>query len=121
VLNLLSLQLQCELNCRTSVQDVTAPGNDTPDMDVPTKIAVVLREGLETWQALNVTAFLASGVAAGWGELIGQPYQDGSGNKYLPMFSRPVLVFQGSGDEMARTHRRSLDRGMVIAVYTRAW
>jgi hypothetical protein len=119
VLNLLSLQLQWILKCRTSVQDVTVPSNDTPGMDVPTKITIVLREGLETWQALNVTAFLASGVAAGWGELIGQPYEDGSGNKYLPMFGRPVLVFQGSGDEVARTHRRALDRGMVIAVYTR--
>ena len=31
-------------------------------MRFDTKIAIVLRDDLETWQELNVTAFLASGV-----------------------------------------------------------
>jgi len=33
-------------------------------MRFDTKIAIVLRDDLETWQKLNVTAFLSSGIAA---------------------------------------------------------
>jgi hypothetical protein len=51
-----------------------------------TKIAVLLREDLLPWQALNVTAFLASGVAGTMPELVGEPYRDGDGTEYLPMF-----------------------------------
>jgi hypothetical protein len=60
-------------------------------MTVP-KIAVVLRDDLAAWQRLNVTAFLASGVAARFGELVGADYQDADGVDYLPMFGHPVLV-----------------------------
>src|SRR5262249_35792061 len=55
-------------------------------MRFDTKIAVVVRSDLATWQKLNVTAFLASGVAAGVDEVAGKPYEDGSGNRYLEMF-----------------------------------
>ena len=47
-------------------------------MRFDTKIAIVLRDDLETWQKLNVTAFLASGVAAN-PELLGEPYADADG------------------------------------------
>ena len=66
-------------------------------MRFDTKIAVAVRSDLETWQKLNVTAFLASGVAAGVAEVAGKPYEDGSGNRYLEMFRQPVLVYTGSG------------------------
>ena len=35
-------------------------------MRFDTKIAIVVRGDLAAWQRLNVTAFLASGIAAGW-------------------------------------------------------
>ena len=41
-----------------------------------TKIAVLLREDLEVWQRLNVTAFLVSGIAQRAPEVIGEPYAD---------------------------------------------
>ena len=47
-----------------------------------TKIAVVIRTDLETWQKLNVASFLTSGIAAAFPECIGQPYADGSGTPY---------------------------------------
>jgi len=61
-------------------------------MRFDTKIAMAVREDLAAWQKLNVTAFLASAVAGGRPEVIGERYQDGSGNYYRPMFRQPVLV-----------------------------
>ena len=51
-----------------------------------TKIAIAVRADLQQWQKLNVTAFLASGIAASTGEVIGKPYEDDSGNSYLELF-----------------------------------
>lgn len=41
-----------------------------------TKIAVLLREDLEPWQRLNVTAFLVSGLGTTVPEVIGEPYEE---------------------------------------------
>lgn len=88
-------------------------------MESRKKIAVVLRADLAGWQALNVTAFLASGVAAGFPELIGKPYEDASGNAYLPLFGLPVVVLGGTAEQLARAHRSALERGLGLAVYSR--
>ncbi len=61
-----------------------------------TKIVVVLRDDLEVWQRLNVTAFLVSGIGRRAPEVIGEPYADADGTEYLPMFRQPVLVLTGS-------------------------
>lgn len=45
-------------------------------MRFDTKIAIAVRADLEQWQKLNVTAFLASGIAAGMPETSGKPYED---------------------------------------------
>ena len=58
------------------------------------KLAVVLRTDLANWQRANVTAFLVSGIAGTVPSVVGEPYVDGSGNRYLPMFRQPVLVFE---------------------------
>ncbi|MCZ9340882.1 DUF2000 family protein, partial [Streptomyces sp. TRM76130] len=47
---------------------------DTGPVRFDTKIAVLLREDLETWQRLNVTAFLVSGLGPQVPEVIGEPY-----------------------------------------------
>ena len=57
-------------------------------MRFDTKIAIVLRDDLETWQKLNVTAFLASGVAAN-AELLGEPYTDADGTLYRRCSASP--------------------------------
>jgi hypothetical protein len=87
-------------------------------MRFDTKIAIAVRSDLAVWQKLNVTAFLASGIAAGIDEVAGKPYEDGSGNRYLEMFRQPVLVYAASGDELAAIRERAVSRGMPAAVYT---
>lgn len=86
-------------------------------MRFDTKIGIVVRDDLASWQALNVTAFLSSAIA-GIGELLGEPYRDGSGNEYLPMLRQPVLVFTGDAAALTRTHERALSRGVGLAIYT---
>jgi hypothetical protein len=83
-----------------------------------TKIAVVVRDDLPVWQRLNVCAFLVSGVAAAVPELIGEPYEDADGTKYLAMFGQPVLVFEASADVLTSAHRKALDRGLPMSVFT---
>lgn len=86
-------------------------------MRFDTKIAIIVRADLAAWQKLNVTAFLASAVAGGKPEVIGERYQDGSGNDYLPMFRQPVLVYGATAAELTAAHGRALARGLDIAVY----
>ncbi len=86
-------------------------------MHFDTKIAVLLRDDLETWQRLNVTAFLASGIATN-AELIGDPYRDGDGVAYLPMFRQPVLVLSGNKAVLTAAHERAVRRGLPTAVFT---
>jgi len=86
-------------------------------MRFDTKIAIAVREDLATWQRLNVTAFLASAVAGGRPEVIGERYQDGSGNVYLPMFRQPVLVYSAGTEALAGAHARALARELATAVY----
>ena len=83
-----------------------------------TKIAVVLRDDLEVWQRLNVTAFLVSGIGRRVPEVIGEPYADADGTEYLPMFRQPVLVFTGSKEALAASHDRAVSRGLALSVFT---
>ena len=87
-------------------------------MRFPTKIAVAVRDDLETWQRVNVTAFLASAVAGAHPAALGEPYEDGSGNQYLPMFREPVLVYAGPPASLERCRTRALARGLAAAIYT---
>jgi len=87
-------------------------------MRFDTKIVVAVRSDLPVWQKLNVTAFLASGVAAGVDDVVGKPYEDGSGNRYLEMFRQPVLVYTGPGEALAAARERAIARGMPTAIYT---
>jgi hypothetical protein len=83
-----------------------------------TKIAVLLREDLEPWQRLNVTAFLVSGLGSQLPEVIGEPYEDADGAGYLPMFRQPVLVLEGTKEILTAAHGRALSRALPRAVFT---
>jgi hypothetical protein len=87
-------------------------------MRFDTKIAVAVRADLEPWQKLNVTAFLASGIAAGAEDVMGKPYEDGSGHTYLELFRQPVVVYSADGPTLSQAHQRALARGMPMAIYT---
>jgi hypothetical protein len=84
----------------------------------PTKIAVLLRDDLLTWQRLNVTAFLTSGIGTATPETIGEPYEDADGVRYLSMFRQPVLVFEGGKELLRAAHGRAIGRGLQVAVFT---
>ncbi len=84
-----------------------------------TKIGIIVRGDLETWQKLNVTAFLASGLAFNSPDSEGKLYEDGSGNKYLSIFKQPVLVYTANAQELQRTRTRALSREVPFALYTK--
>lgn len=92
--------------------------NDEQPIRFDTKIAVLLREDLEPWQRLNVTAFLVSGLGTTVPEVIGEPYEDADEVPYLPMFRQPVLVFQGTKETLTAAHGRALSRSLPRAVFT---
>lgn len=83
------------------------------------KIAVVIRDDLESWQRLNVTAFLISAVSAAHPELVGADYEDADGQRYLRMLGVPVLVFEGTGETLAAARSRAVQRELPVAVYTK--
>ncbi|MFF3783494.1 DUF2000 family protein [Streptomyces sp. NPDC001933] len=91
---------------------------DNAPVRFDTKIAVLLREDLETWQRLNVTAFLVSGLGPEVPEVIGEPYADADGTAYLPMFRQPVLVFEGTKETLTAAHGRALSRSLPRSVFT---
>ena len=85
-----------------------------------TKAAVVVRDDLVTWQRLNVTAFLMSGLTAHAGPTaIGEDYEDADGQHYLPLLVQPVLVFEASAAKLTTVRERAERRGVTIAIYTR--
>ena len=83
-----------------------------------TKIALVIRSDLASWQKMNVAAFLASGIAASYLETIGEPYEDASGNTYLALIGQPILIYGADTTALARTLDRALARGVQPALYT---
>lgn len=86
-------------------------------MEQETRIAIVLREDLKVWQKLNVTAFTIGGIA-GIPEMLGKPYEDKDGKKYLPMIRQPILVFSAPSEKMRRTYERALAQGVSFSIYT---
>ncbi len=86
-------------------------------MRFPTRIALVLRSGLEPWQGINVAAFLASGVTDE--ELKGEQYVDADGTAYLPLLGQPVMVFEGDRATLGAVRAKAVERDMRVAVYDR--
>ena len=87
--------------------------------DFPTKAAVIVRDDLATWQRLNVTGFLVSGLVGGTEErVVGEDYVDADGARYLPMLVQPLLVLEAGADKLKTVRRRAAERGVPIAIYT---
>ena len=87
-------------------------------MQFDTKIAVVVRSDLEVWQKLNVACFLAGGIAAAFPGCIGDPYEDGSGTKYLALIGQPILIYGADRAALSRAMERALARDVTPALYT---
>ncbi len=82
-----------------------------------TKIAIVVRDDLPTWQKLNVTAFLMSGIVGASPEIIGQPYQDAAKNSYLSLCVQPIIVLAADQGTLKTIHRRALERNARHGLY----
>jgi hypothetical protein len=86
-----------------------------------TKVAVVVRDDLPTWQKLNVVAFLATGIAGAAPEALGAPYEDAAGRRYVPLLGQPIMIYAASRPDLlrappragARAEHRRLCRGDV--------
>jgi hypothetical protein len=87
-------------------------------MQFDTKIAVVIRTDLEPWQKLNVASFLTSGITSAFPECVGEPYEDGSGTRYLSLIGQPILIYGADRPALARALERALARDVRPAVYT---
>jgi hypothetical protein len=92
--------------------------SDTAPVRFDTKIAVLLRDDLLTWQRLNITAFLVSGIGTAIPEVIGEPFEDAGGVRYLSMFRQPVLIFEGSKELLRAAHGRAIGRNLPLSVFT---
>jgi hypothetical protein len=84
-----------------------------------TKIVIAVRDDIATWQKLNVTAFLAGGLAGAEPKLAGEPYRDASGTGYGPLIRQPIVVFTGSADDLKAAYRRALERNVTLHIYTK--
>jgi hypothetical protein len=85
-----------------------------------TKIALIVRDDLATWQRLNVVAFLATGVASAAPEMMGEPYVDAKERQYGNMAGQPMLVFAGNLAGLQRAHRQGLERELTLIPYVEA-
>lgn len=93
------------------------PSPEAPRPVLDTKFAIVLRDDLASWQALNVTAFLASGIVGQAPEVIGEPYRDRAGHLYAALSVQPIILLAADAAGMATIHRRALDRGVTASLY----
>jgi len=81
------------------------------------KTVLVLRRDLAGWQAANVAAFLAGGLAGTHPHIMGEPYRDGAGRDYTALIREPVFVYGATLEELRRTHQRVLSRDLKAAIY----
>jgi hypothetical protein len=93
---------------------------DEPTPSFETKVAVLVREDLATWQKLNVTAFLATGIASAAPHAIGEPYVDAAGRQHARLLGQPILVFAASPEVLLRAWQQAIQRGLQRSAYVRA-
>ncbi|MEL6407714.1 MAG: DUF2000 family protein [Chloroflexota bacterium] len=87
-------------------------------MQFDTKIAIILRDDLATWQKLNVTAFISGALVGQSPDLIGDTYIDGSGQQYLPMIRQPIMIFIADAEKIRKTYERAIRREVRFALFT---
>jgi hypothetical protein len=85
-----------------------------------TKVAILVLEDLAAWQKLNVTAFLATGIAHAAPEAMGEPYEDAAGRRHARLLGQPILIFAANPEALLRAYRIGIERTLTRAVYVRA-
>ncbi|KLU25509.1 hypothetical protein EOS_14375 [Caballeronia mineralivorans PML1(12)] len=89
-------------------------------MEFDTKLAIIVLDDLAVWQKLNVTAFLATGIAGAAPDAMGEPYIDAAGRTYARLLGQPMMVYQTDSAGLLRAFRQGLERELTRAVYVRA-
>lgn len=110
-----------EAAASSSITEAAAPSlsaDPSPPVRFDTKVVVILRDDLQPWQELNVTAFLMSGIATSDEGLVGENYRDADGNDYLPMLRQPVMVKTADADKLRSIRTKAMSRGIPTAIYT---
>lgn len=83
------------------------------------KIALIIKNDLQSWQKLNVASFLASSIAIKFTDTHGNEFINGSNSIYLPFIKQPILVYQAENEaELKRAFTRAKERGLAIGIYT---
>ena len=82
-----------------------------------TKISIVVREDLATWQKLNVVAFLTSGVVGATSGLIGEAYEDAAGNIYNALMIQPAIVLTADRETLKTIYGRAMERRVRFSLY----
>lgn len=85
-----------------------------------TKVAILVLDDLAVWRKLNVTAFLATGIAGAAPEAMGEPYVDAAGRQHTRLLGQPMLVFAAGAAGLLRAYRAGIERSLTRAVYVRA-
>ncbi len=88
-------------------------------MTYENKIAIIIKDDLQTWQKLNVASFLASSVAIQFPETHGAKFVNASGSEYLPFIKHPILIYKtDTQQDINRAFQRAKERGLHIGIYT---
>ena len=86
-------------------------------MSFDTKIALIVRDDLEDWQKLNVTAFLMSGIVGANPDLIGEIYKDKDGKTHLPISRQPEIMLTGAANVLTNIRFRADQRKVETVAY----
>jgi hypothetical protein len=82
------------------------------------KIALIIKNDLQSWQKLNVAAFLASSIAIKFPDTHGKEFINASGSQYLPFIKHPILIYKADSDaEIKRAFNRAKERELYIGIY----
>ena len=82
-----------------------------------TKIVLILRNDLAGWQALNVTAFLMSGIIGAHPDILGEAYRDRDGAVHHPLSIQPVVVLEADGATLAKARSKARDHEIPTSAY----
>ena len=87
-------------------------------MTFDTKIAIVLRDDLMTWQKLNVTAFISSAIVGQSPSIIGEPYLDATSNQYMSMIIQPMMIYEADTASIRKAYQRAMKQDVQLAIFT---
>jgi hypothetical protein len=85
-----------------------------------TKVAILVLEELEVWKKLNVTAFLATGIAGSAPDAMGESYVDATGTRYAALLGQPIMIYAADRATLLRARRQAQERGLTCAAYVEA-